>query len=520
MADHLSCGLAARAALEQDHGKKRNAGTVMRANSKVKEDRNRLPTSAASGPHSEAEPHHILLCQIGQSGEWVESVARALAAHEFPTRLAVQKITVNDPARLSSLVADTCPHLIFLAFLPSEWRSASAVAPILSGTAARPPVIAITDFSSAGELESLLRLGVDDYLLTPLRPADVICRTSHWLGLAPRAQGVGAELRQMLGLKGLVGESPVLVAQLEKLPRYARTDACVLILGETGTGKELCARAVHHLSPRLAAPFVAVNTGAIPLELIENELFGHDAGAYTSAQGPQRGLIAAAEGGTLFLDEIDSLPLSAQVKLLRFLQEKEYRPLGAKRNLSANVRVIAASNANLHDAAAEGRFRKDLYYRINVLPLRLPPLMERREDIPALARHFIAKHWAGGEKSPPKLGPTAILKLQRHDWPGNVRELENVVERALALCEAEVLRASDIDLPEEVATENTSAEATTFRAAKARLVGRFEREYLHDVLERNQGNISQAARAAGKNRRAFFALMQKHKVTVRVREQL
>lgn len=337
------------------------------------------------------------------------------------------------------------------------------------------------------------------------------------------------ELRRLLGLQGFVGRSPGLLAELQKLPRFARSEACVLIQGETGTGKELCARALHHLGERSSRPFVALNTGAMPTELIENELFGHEPGAYTHAQTQHRGLIAEAEGGTLFLDEIDTLPVAAQVKLLRFLQEKEYRPLGGRRSLTANVRIIAASNLDLEREVVAGRFRRDLYYRVNVLPLRLPSLNQRREDIGLLAAHFLARHARGARREPATVSPAALRKLEAYAWPGNVRELENVVERAWVLGRGPVIEAVDIDLPGdpregtmEGAGSSGAGEGSerteTFRAAKSRVVGDFERAYLQSMLRRHQGNISRAARDAGKNRRAFFALMQKHRIKVRVQE--
>src|SRR5262249_30700623 len=195
-------------------------------------------------------------------------------------------------------------------------------------------------------------------------------------------------LKWTLGLEKMIGESRVFRGEIEKIPRLSRCDASVLITGETGTGNELCASAIHYLSRRAEYPFVPVNCGAIPVELMENELFGHDRGAYTGADRSQTGVIGEANGGTLFLDEIDCLPATAQVKLLRFLQKKEYRPLGSLKTSQADIRVVAASNTDLHEAIKSGRLRQDLYYRLNVLSLHLPPLRERREDIPVLSRHF------------------------------------------------------------------------------------------------------------------------------------
>ena len=313
----------------------------------------------------------------------------------------------------------------------------------------------------------------------------------------------------------MIGESPAFLAAIEQVPLVARCDATVLISGETGTGKELVARAVHYLSPRAKKPFIAVNCGAIPPDLVENELFGHERSAYTGATAPQPGLIQEAEGGTLFLDEVDSLPLLAQVKLLRFLQEKEYRPLGAGRMLKADVRVVAAANSDLEGAVEAGRLRQDLYYRLSVIPLRLPALRERREDIPLLARHFLAKYAREMGRPARGLSPGALQALLAHPWPGNVRELEHVVQRAVVLSQdQEEVGAGHIVLPRSRRPEARPA-VEGFQQAKARAVAEFEAAYIRDLLLLHQGNISHAAKSAEKNRRAFWELIRKHGIDVR-----
>ena len=322
------------------------------------------------------------------------------------------------------------------------------------------------------------------------------------------------EMKERLGLRHLVGESPSFLAAVEKIPLVARCEAGVLLYGETGTGKELVARAIHYLSPRAKKPFIAVNCGAIPTELVENELFGHERSAYTGAVTPQIGVVQEAEGGTLLLDEVDSLPLLAQVKLLRFLQEKEFRPLGSSRTRRADVRVLAAANSDLESAAREGRMRQDLYYRLSVIPLHLPPLRERREDIPLLARHFLRKH--AGERRPPALSPQTLDVLLGYEWPGNVRELEHVLERAVVLApDEEVLDERHIALPRPPGPAAAPPAAESFRDAKARVVAEFEESYLRKLLCVHDGNISGAARAAGKNRRAFWELIRKHGIDPR-----
>jgi two-component system, NtrC family, response regulator GlrR len=265
------------------------------------------------------------------------------------------------------------------------------------------------------------------------------------------------------------------------------------------------------LSPRSTGPFVPVNCGAIPFDLVENELFGHERGAFTGASTAKPGLIQEAEGGTLFLDEIDCLPLTAQVKLLRFLQEKEYRRLGSAKVLHADVRVIAASNTPFEEAVRTGKMRQDLYYRLHVFSLALPPLRERRQDIPHLARHFVRKYSAEFRDQPIELLPQSIQKLIFYDWPGNVRELEHTIERAVMFCETRGLGPEHIILP----LNKSPQPGESFQQAKAKVIEQFERDYIHSLLVSYQGNISKAAQAARKNRRAFWELIRKYQMNAR-----
>ncbi len=369
------------------------------------------------------------------------------------------------------------------------------------------PLVAVVREATSDQVLALLQSGVHDFLVPPLRPFEVLPRLWRLLAQAhPRTASV-AKLKETLGLRHLVGESRSFLEVIEKVPLVARCEASVLISGETGTGKELVVRAIHYLGPRAKKPFIPVNCGAIPMDLVENELFGHNRSAFTGAVAVQAGLIEEAEGGTLLLDEVDSLPLLAQVKLLRFLQEREYRPLGSARLRKADVRVIAAANGDLEQAVAQGRLRQDLYYRLNVIPLRLPALRERREDIPLLAGHFLQKHSAQAGRPAPRLAPGSLQALLGYDWPGNVRELEHVIERAVVLSqEEEWIFPGHIGLPQAESSEGPEG----FRKAKARAVAQFEASYVRGLLVTCQGNITRAARAAGKNRRAFWELIRKH----------
>lgn len=372
------------------------------------------------------------------------------------------------------------------------------------------PVIVITEDVRPDDLFDLLKLGATDFITAPLKRSDVLPRIWRAVRQVPQEIKLVHSLKQKIGLDLLVGKSRIFLAELEKIPLMARCDASVLISGETGTGKELFSRAIHYLSPRAGKPFVPISCGAIPLDLVENELFGHARGAFTGASSSSPGLIQEASGGTLFMDEVDCLPLAAQAKLLRFLQEKEYKQLGSPRIRNADVRIIAATNIDLETAVKVGKFRRDLFYRLNIIPVTVPPLRDRREDIPVLAHHFLIKYAREFKKDVRDLAPETVSKLMVHEWPGNVRELENAIERAVIFSKYPL-----IDNIEMTGSESkTERSVQSFKYAKAAAVGQFERKYIQDLLIAHAGNISRAAAAAGKNRRAFWELIRRHRINV------
>lgn len=371
--------------------------------------------------------------------------------------------------------------------------------------------------------EDLLIHKIDDVLLAPLNPHDLKLRIQRLIKpLTSRYSEVEQtklDLLSHFGMRRFIGCSPAMLATLERIPRIATCDAAALLTGDTGTGKEMCARAIHYLGPRANNPFIPVNCGSIPHDLFENEMFGHEAGAFTDARQSRRGLVAEAEGGTLFLDEVDSLPLLAQVKLLRYLQDRQYRPLGAAGYRQSNTRVLAASNQNLQDKVREGRFREDLYYRLKVVSLWLPPLRDRREDILPLAAHFLET--AAREYCRPvtKFSYDAEQKLLSYNWPGNVRELENIIRQAVVFADKPVLRASELQLPTDFRNPKPVGREP-FKQAKVRIIEEFERTYLNEVVAACGGNISRAAREAKKDRRSFFALLKKYDLTSNSAQQL
>ena len=315
----------------------------------------------------------------------------------------------------------------------------------------------------------------------------------------------------------MLGNSRTLLAAKELLEKFSRCDFPILIEGETGTGKELAARAVHYASSRRDMPFIPVNCGAIPDALVENEFFGHRRGAFTDAREDQRGLVNLAEGGTLFLDEIDTLSARGQVFLLRFLQDRIYRPIGAAALHVADVRIVAATNANLCQLADMGAFRSDLLFRLRILNVVMPPLRQRIDDIPSLAEHFLAAY-SQHFKAPIKtLDPEVLELMQRHSWPGNVRELENLICRAFLLTDGPTVgrnAISDLRGFEPAADSGPTSESAParFNRAKAEAIAHFEVRYLSDLMDRSHGNVTAAAKLAGTERRHLGRLLKKHRI--------
>lgn len=373
------------------------------------------------------------------------------------------------------------------------------------------PVLLIIERQPPDELLELVKLGVSDFITLPLREEEVVARLWALDRGITEDRSLFDQLYTKHGIGQIIGQNPAFVAALQELPKIAKCDASVLLKGETGTGKEIVARAIHYLSPRSAKPFVPVNCGAIPVDLVENEFFGHEAGAFTSANNARGGVVQEAEGGTLFLDEIDSLPLPAQVKFLRFLQDGQFRPLGSERVCQGNVRLVAASNTDFTEALRSGRFRKDLYYRLNVLSVSLPPLRERADDVLLLAHHFLSKYAQKFAAPARDFAPATRMKLGCYNWPGNVRELENVIERAVVLAEQALIQPQDIRLHEAVSSERDAS----FRELKDKAIKQFERNYLCQTLAAHDGNITKAAESAHKDRRAFWELLRKHRIIVR-----
>ncbi len=333
------------------------------------------------------------------------------------------------------------------------------------------------------------------------------------VSIEPRIGGGAAatlpRARQITSLP-LVGNARVFREAIAPIPVIARSARPVLIGGETGTGKELVARAIHAASDRANFPFVAVNCGSLVDTLVDDALFGHEQGAFTDARVKREGLIARAAGGTLFLDELEALSMKGQVTLLRVLEDDAFRALGSSRLEHANVRFVAATNSPIEDAIKTGSFRADLYYRLCVFAINLPPLRNRPEDIPTLTHHFLREH-APSDAPVPELDDSARRALANYQWPGNVRELENTIIRAIHLRKAALISASDLGLSIDAAMAGPQA-GRTFHALKQETIATFERRYLERVMHEHRGNVTHAALATGKERRELGRLLKKYRI--------
>jgi two-component system, NtrC family, response regulator GlrR len=362
------------------------------------------------------------------------------------------------------------------------------------------PVIILTAHGTIPDAVAATQRGVFGYLTKPFDSKDLLQQVAKAVALSGgRTDKLNGDADWRVEI---ITRSLALESILGKAKLVAGSDASVLIRGESGTGKELLARAIHKASPRCAKPFVAINCGAIPEQLLESELFGHMRGSFTGAARDYKGLFQAAEGGTVFLDEIGDMPLPLQVKLLRVLQDREIRPIGTTQTIPVDVRIISATHRNLEEAIKAGSFREDLYYRLNVVSFGLPALAERREDIPVLATHFLNQLVDRYKKPLNGFASDAMEILVKSAWPGNVRELYNVVEQAVALSTTSIITPALVDS----AMRGQNAELSSFESARSE----FERDYLAKLLKITGGNVTQAAKLAKRNRTEFYKLLQRH----------
>jgi len=372
------------------------------------------------------------------------------------------------------------------------------------------PVIILTAHGSIENAVEAIKKGAYSYLTKPFDQKELILQIKNALDkqkLTHQLKNLQAIIQEKFSFDNIIGKSREMRMLYEKISRIAKTDSTVHIYGESGTGKELVAKAIHCSSQRAEEPFIVASCGAIPETLIENELFGHMKGSYTDAHESKKGLFAQADKGTIFLDEIGETPPSFQVKLLRVLQEQEFKPIGSECSIKINVRVIVATNRDLQREVAEGKFREDLFYRVNVIPIYLPPLRDRREDIPLLADYFLKKYSRKSDREIGGFTSSAIRKLMLYDWPGNVRELENKIEYAVAMCTKTKIDSKDIFLSPGARIKKTRP----FKMAKEE----FEKEYLVHLLKINKGHMVNVAKMADKGRSDLYYLIKKHGINPR-----
>jgi two-component system response regulator HydG len=376
-------------------------------------------------------------------------------------------------------------------------------------TSTETEVMMITAYATVETAVQAMKLGACDYITKPFQFEELTHRIRNVLErkqLRKEVEILREQFQRRFGFESIIGESRELLKVLEKVKKIAPTEATVLITGETGTGKELIAKAIHNLSRRADKPFVSVNCAAFPEQLLESELFGHAKGAFTGAISARRGLIEEAHGGTLFLDEIGDTPLSIQVKLLRALEDKTIRRLGENRTITVDVRFIASTNRHLEEAIRRKEFREDLFYRLNVISIHLPPLRARRGDIPLLANHFLRLYSERERKAVVGFTESALSLLINYDYPGNVRELENIVEQAVAIAVGEWITPAE--LPPSVREHGYNPPTKEIE----RTLHDVERDLIVEAIERNQGNLEKAAKDLGMSRTTLWRKMKKYEV--------
>ncbi|WP_110686341.1 two-component system response regulator GlrR [Salinicola aestuarinus] len=440
-------------------------------------------------PGQSTDSAHILL--VDDDTSLLKLLGMRLESRGF------QVTTAESGREALGLMVDSVPDLV-LSDLRMDEMDGLALFHELQRRVPGLPVIILTAHGSIPEAVNATRQGVFSFLTKPIDRDELFDAIDEALAQAPSPRGEGGELWR----SKIITRSPQMERILEQAYMVAASDVSVLVTGPSGTGKELLANAMHQASPRADKPFVAINCGALPEQLLESELFGHARGAFTGAVTQHEGLFLAADGGTLFLDEIGDMPLTLQVKLLRALQERQIRPLGSTQSVPIDVRIISATHRDLDRAMHEGDFREDLYYRLNVVNLRLPPLKERAEDVPLLAKHMVAQVAARHKPFVKGFSPDALNLLAASAWPGNVRQLVNVVEQCVALTSTPMI-------PEALVSQALVAEENALPSFSEARAG-FERSYLVKVLKITEGNVTQAARIAGRNRTDFYKLLSRH----------
>jgi len=428
--------------------------------------------------------------------------------------LGYSTVCAGDGPRALELIERETPHLMLLDLEMPRLSGLDVLKRLAQQKPAAPdmPVIVMTAHGTIAAAVQAMKQGAYDFLTKPFdvdHLAIVIAKALERVSLARQVECLRTEIDSRYAT--IIGQSPAMQSVIELAQRVANSDAGVLLLGESGTGKELFARSLHRWSPRRAMPFVVINCVALTESLLENELFGHEKGAFTGADRMQKGKVELADGGTVFLDEIGDMPMALQAKLLRVLQDHEFQRVGGTRTVRVNLRVIAATNRDLKRAVKEGRFRDDLFFRLNVVTLTLPPLRERPEDLPQLAQFFLERHARESKKGPMRLAPEALAVIQRYSWPGNVRELDNAIARAVVLSEHEVITPDLLGLsPWDTSGGGDGAPAAYMDLPYHDSMEAHSVAIIRRALERSGGNQTKAAERL-KLQRTYLARLIKQK---------
>ncbi|MCP4600644.1 MAG: sigma-54-dependent Fis family transcriptional regulator [Proteobacteria bacterium] len=457
-------------------------------------------------------PTHVLV--VDDEPESLRAVARILKARGFEVDIAANGIEALD--RLEKGAID-----VMLVDLVMPGMSGLEVLKKAKIASERLEIVMMTAFADVDTAVAAVKAGAYDFLTKPFPSSDTVAlavaNAAERGRLLDRTRKLEEELEVRERYGNIIGSSPPMLEVYRMIDSVSHSTSTVLLQGESGTGKELVARAVHSRGQRAAKSFVPVNCSAIPENLVESELFGHVRGAFTGAVSTRMGLFEAADNGTILLDEVGELPLQVQVKLLRALQEGEIKRVGSSEPAKVDVRVIAATNVNLHQAMLEGTIREDLYYRLNVISIYIPPLRERIEDIPLLAYHFLRKYALRSGRDIRRISLEAMRSLRSYNWPGNVRELENAMERSVVMARSDVIVPGD--LPRSVVSTADSTVSRNvlfdlpFSEAKKRIIEGFEKDYVQEVLRRAGGNVSEAARQAALDRSNFRRILKKYKIS-------
>jgi len=434
-------------------------------------------------------------------------------------RLGYECVTLDDSTEADSVIERELPFVILTDFsMPG--RNGLDVLKIAHGIDPDIVVLLISGYATIPNVVEAMKEGAFDYLSKPFSAEQLkvaVQRAVKHRTLAEENRYLRTQLAMSKGFDNMVGTSPAMRKVFDTIRKVSAADVGILIYGESGTGKELVARSIHANSRRSGSTFVPVDCASLPENLLESELFGHEKGSFTGADETRPGLFEFANGGTFFLDEIGEMGINLQAKLLRVLQERQFRRIGGRKMIDVDVRVIAATNRNLDEAIAAGQFREDLYYRLNVVSIKLPPLRERGGDTTLLADHFLQQASPPAGEGPIGISSEALRMLENYDWPGNVRELQNVISRAVALCSGDTITPED--LPDRLkssagARPPAASDGISFKDAKKEWLASFEKEYLADLLKRHDNNISRAAKEAGIDRKTIHRLINKYDLSL------